>query len=286
MKQHPTYLRRPLSDAVGQALSDRAKGEWQGLILMGLHTGQRLRDIVRLSWKCVDLKRNARRFPVVKIQRTCAVPLSAVLRGYLVTVPKSSEPRGPVFPESTKRTLAERAEDRWRKPMPFGNRTDRGWNITSPRKRADFQQVVRDENAGRNLCRRKSQMSAEQSTCASSGPAQHWDQIDWDQCRHRVKRLQARIVKATKAGPARAGLCHGSSRMRRKVPVRFQGARVAARPSSYPTQYLAGFGFATVAPSEVFRKISQNFSPAGVTSPFVARAIPTDSTSVVPVSGR
>src|SRR6185503_3522138 len=49
---------------------------------------------------------------------------------------------------------------------------------------------------------------------------------------------------------------------------------------------LAGFGFAKVAASEVFRKISQNFSPAGVTSPFVARAIPTDNTSVVPVSGR
>src|SRR5882724_6643648 len=49
---------------------------------------------------------------------------------------------------------------------------------------------------------------------------------------------------------------------------------------------LAGFGFAVVAPSEVFRKISQNFSPAGVTSPFMARAIPTDNTSVVPVSGR
>ena len=47
------------------------------------------------------------RFHVAKIQRTCAVPISAVLRGYLVTVPKSSEPRGPVFPESTKWTLAE-----------------------------------------------------------------------------------------------------------------------------------------------------------------------------------
>src|SRR5882757_11260437 len=49
---------------------------------------------------------------------------------------------------------------------------------------------------------------------------------------------------------------------------------------------LVTFGFAKVAPSEVIRKISQNFSPAGVTSPFVARAIPTDNTSVVPVSGR
>jgi hypothetical protein len=32
------------------------------------------------------------------------------------------------------------------------------------------------------------------------------------------------------------------------------------------------------------RKISHNFSPAGGASPFVARAIPTDSASVVPVS--
>src|SRR6266568_1632133 len=34
------------------------------------------------------------------------------------------------------------------------------------------------------------------------------------------------------------------------------------------------------------RKISQDFSPAGVTSPCEARATPTDPTSVVPVSGR
>jgi hypothetical protein len=38
--------------------------------------------------------------------------------------------------------------------------------------------------------------------------------------------------------------------------------------------------------AEVFRKISQNFSPPGVTSPFVARAMPTGSGSVGPVSGR
>ena len=107
MKGHPTYSRRPLSDAAVQALVNRAKGEWKGLILMGLHTGQRLRDIVRLPWNCVDLKRNSMRFHVAKTQRICAVPISAVLRGYLVTVTKSSEPRGPVFPESTKRTLAE-----------------------------------------------------------------------------------------------------------------------------------------------------------------------------------
>jgi RNA-directed DNA polymerase len=36
--------------------------------------------------------------------------------------------------------------------------------------------------------------------CAPPNPAQHWDQIDWKQGRDRVKRLQARIVKATREG--------------------------------------------------------------------------------------
>jgi hypothetical protein len=47
-----------------------------------------------------------------------------------------------------------------------------------------------------------------------------------------------------------------------------------------------GFGLAAGVPTEIFRRISQNFSPAGVTSPFVARAMPTDIDSVVPVRGR
>lgn len=40
-------------------------------------------------------------------------------------------------------------------------------------------------------------MNAEQSACASSGKAATWEQIDWSQCERRVRRLQARIVKAT-----------------------------------------------------------------------------------------
>jgi hypothetical protein len=49
---------------------------------------------------------------------------------------------------------------------------------------------------------------------------------------------------------------------------------------------LPGFALAVAAPFEVFCKISQNFSPAGVTSPLVARAMPMDTDSVVPVTGR
>jgi RNA-directed DNA polymerase len=43
-------------------------------------------------------------------------------------------------------------------------------------------------------------MNAELSACASSGKATAWEQIGWSQCERRVRRLQARIVKATQEG--------------------------------------------------------------------------------------
>src|SRR6185295_18158929 len=43
-------------------------------------------------------------------------------------------------------------------------------------------------------------MNVDSSMCASSDRASHWDQIDWGQCQRHVRRLQARIVKATREG--------------------------------------------------------------------------------------
>ena len=43
-------------------------------------------------------------------------------------------------------------------------------------------------------------MNVDSSMCASSGRASQWEQIDWPQCERRVRRLQARIVKATREG--------------------------------------------------------------------------------------
>jgi RNA-directed DNA polymerase len=43
-------------------------------------------------------------------------------------------------------------------------------------------------------------MNTESSVCAPSAKAQHWDQIDWERCQRQVRRLQARIVQATRAG--------------------------------------------------------------------------------------
>lgn len=43
-------------------------------------------------------------------------------------------------------------------------------------------------------------MNAVQTVCASSAPVQNWDQINWTGCERQVRRLQARIVKATREG--------------------------------------------------------------------------------------
>ena len=43
-------------------------------------------------------------------------------------------------------------------------------------------------------------MNVDSSMCASSGKANHWEQIDCFQCERHVRRLQARIVKATREG--------------------------------------------------------------------------------------
>jgi RNA-directed DNA polymerase len=43
-------------------------------------------------------------------------------------------------------------------------------------------------------------MNVDSSMCASSGKAAHWEQIDWAKCERQVRRLQARIVKATREG--------------------------------------------------------------------------------------
>ena len=43
-------------------------------------------------------------------------------------------------------------------------------------------------------------MNVDSSMCASSGPTPHWNQIDWPQSERHVRRLQARIVKATREG--------------------------------------------------------------------------------------
>lgn len=43
-------------------------------------------------------------------------------------------------------------------------------------------------------------MNATHLACASSGPAAQWETMNWPHCEREVRRLQARIVKATQEG--------------------------------------------------------------------------------------
>jgi len=100
MKRNPRSFKAGLSDQTIQALLNKARGEWKGLILIGLHTGQRLRDIAGLDWLSVDLEKDTIRFHVAKTRRTHIFPIAGALREYLVRLQKPSELRGPVFPGS------------------------------------------------------------------------------------------------------------------------------------------------------------------------------------------
>ncbi len=92
----------------------------------------------------------------------------------------------------------------WKKRRPLCNGADRDCNITPPRKRADFQRVVRDERTRRTFTGGNQQMNAEQSACASSGKANTWEQIDWPNVNARsagCKRVSSRQLR--KAAGAR-----------------------------------------------------------------------------------
>ena len=70
-----------------------------------------------------------------------------------------------------------------------------------PRKGADFRWVFLDENARRTSFTEETQMNAiPQTACASSGKALQWSRMNWPYAQRNVRKLQARIVKATKEG--------------------------------------------------------------------------------------
>lgn len=69
----------------------------------------------------------------------------------------------------------------------------------SPRKRADFRQIFLDESAYRTSFTEEMQMNAiPRTACASSGKQVTWNRMNWQHVQHNVRKLQARIVKATK----------------------------------------------------------------------------------------
>ena len=93
--------RRPFKLNELQRLLDVASGEWRGLILFGLYTGQRLGDVARLIWLNVSLERGEIAFVTSKTGRQQIIPIATMLREYIESeLPISDDPKGPLFPKA------------------------------------------------------------------------------------------------------------------------------------------------------------------------------------------
>lgn len=72
--------RRPFAAEEIQRLLAVADEEWKSMILMGLHTGQRLKDISLLEWKDYDAEKKTVRFKTSKTGRMMTLPLLVPLK--------------------------------------------------------------------------------------------------------------------------------------------------------------------------------------------------------------
>ena len=103
--------RRPFTEAELKQLFAVAEGEWRGIVLAGLYTGQRLGDIASMTWRMVDLDDGVVSFRTHKTNRVVKIPLAAPLRAHLVSL-GVHEPNDPVFPHAHSERLDAEGESR------------------------------------------------------------------------------------------------------------------------------------------------------------------------------
>lgn len=97
--------RRPFTEEELKTLLAVTEGEWEGLILAGLYTGQRLGDLASLIGRKIDLAEELLTFRSQKTGRDMVIPLAKPLLDYLKKLPPLASD-APVFPKAS----AERHE--------------------------------------------------------------------------------------------------------------------------------------------------------------------------------
>jgi len=73
-------------------------GEWRGVVLFGLYTGQRLGDCAGLTWDNVDPVAGELRIITTKTHRPMSIPLAEPLAAYILTLPAGDRTGAPLFP--------------------------------------------------------------------------------------------------------------------------------------------------------------------------------------------
>ncbi|MEX0321462.1 MAG: tyrosine-type recombinase/integrase [Puniceicoccaceae bacterium] len=98
-RQAGKIQRRPFAMDEVKMLLENASDEWQGMILMGLYTGQRLGDIARLNWSQVDLVREEIAFATAKTDRPMIIPIVGAWKTWLMDH-VGDDPAADVFPNA------------------------------------------------------------------------------------------------------------------------------------------------------------------------------------------
>ena len=87
-----------------------ADGEWRGIILFGLYTGQRLSDIAGLCWNQIDMAEGVVRFVTAKTGAVLDLPLAAPLADWLGTVRVPKSTHAPLFPLASAATVSQNSK--------------------------------------------------------------------------------------------------------------------------------------------------------------------------------
>jgi integrase len=87
-----------------------ASGEWRGIILFGLYTGQRLGDIVSIRWNMIDTAEGVMRFVTQKTGMELEIPLHPVLVDCLGTVRVPKSPTAPLFPRAAEQSTSDNSK--------------------------------------------------------------------------------------------------------------------------------------------------------------------------------
>lgn len=132
LKEKGESKRRALSmDEIRTILNICGDTEWRGLVLLGLYTGQRLKDCAGLKWNQVDLQKKTITFTAQKTGKRLCLHLVQAVEDYLLTLPSEDEPTDPVLPRlAAMANNSSRLSDAFAKEVliPAGLMTERPGN--------------------------------------------------------------------------------------------------------------------------------------------------------------
>jgi integrase len=104
VRNNEPRVRRPFTMEEIRKLLEKADPEWQTLIRLGLYTGQRLGDLVRLTWGDIDFDRQLITLISAKTRRRLIIPIEQPLLEHLRRYLNSRVliPEMPVHPKAFK----------------------------------------------------------------------------------------------------------------------------------------------------------------------------------------